>query len=170
MNLMSGQISFFNDLGISYSLLKVESNNYSLPCILYTPRMNIAELSSACSFSLSSPIHIGYKISSTKFGNEQPSFFLVNVPVLAQLNFGYKSLYDNEMPFGTSIGLGWAYTFTTLKSNIDGSNTALNGPQMSGSMKLLQGESFNICLGTHLQFVVNKSKSIFYGIDLFYAF
>jgi hypothetical protein len=57
-------------------------------------------------YLIQSELPQGYDENGTLFGEEKAPDFLVNVPLVAELNFGKDSTEDNENSFGGYFGGG----------------------------------------------------------------
>ena len=115
---LNAQNYFTSSIGVSYSQF---SNNQTLATatsfgIAASPRINVLEFTDGMSLSAGTHLEFGYLIQSelpqtydentqTYFGEKAPQF-LVNVPLVAELNFGKDATEDNENSFGGYFGGG----------------------------------------------------------------
>lgn len=102
-----GQISFSHAVGISIFRL--------IPAITYSPRLNLVQLNKETNLSLGTHLAYGfrpYKDASGPIKN-QGSFFVYEVPLVAEINFGCGSSPQSNSNIGGFFGIGYAVNKTS---------------------------------------------------------
>ncbi len=117
---LNAQNYFTSSIGVSYSTF---TNDKTLATatsfgIAASPRINLLDFSEGMSLSAGTHLEFGYIIQSESpqrydeftdtyiGGEEKAADFLINVPLVAELNFGKDSTEDNENSFGGYFGGG----------------------------------------------------------------
>lgn len=100
---LNAQVSFSHSVGLSYFNCTI----IGVPAIVYSPRVNLVELSDNATVSVGSNIGIGGN------GNSRDGFsdVLLNLPLLAELNLGTKANPDNDGNIGGFVGAGFGFNY-----------------------------------------------------------
>lgn len=117
---LQAQLSYMHSGGGSLLVVRATENNITrgigMPALTYNPRLNLA-FSPEFSFSATSyPSISAVGFFSGDGGNE--GTIGLDVPVLAQLNFGQHATPESDFPIGGYVAVGWGYTLIAGSSDI----------------------------------------------------
>ena len=144
----------------------------------YFPRFNFLETESL-SVSVGIPLSIGIlaTTSSTSdyYGNYNSSIgFVINAPLIVNLNMGRGSTKDNRQKFGYFFGAGFGYHHGDFLSDIYDSNTGTYissysyntyGPAANAGVRLGVGRAYkNIEIRLSYMKGLNESKPSIFGL------
>ncbi len=155
------QVTFSHAAGASFYV----GGQASAPGIMYSPRVNILEISDALSFSLGTHLGLGLTFNS----QEGASSFALDIPLVAELNFGSKATPENEESFGGFVGAGYGISKIGSAGAFGADSNDASGPVFNAGIRTVIA---NIPVGLRASFLLNlKSgyKSVF-GIGAFYTF
>lgn len=91
------------------------------PGIVYSPRINIVELGDNANISVGSHLGLGFSFSGgvdSQSGASSSSSFLLDLPVVAEINIGHAKDNDNHSGFGFFAGGGFSYN--RMSVSVDG--------------------------------------------------
>jgi hypothetical protein len=141
-------ITFSNAFGLGI-LAGEEGMGYGS---VYSPRLNIINLTNGLTASLGSHIGLILNTNRDNSGATKQSFIGFELPIMLELNLGRSSHPLNLSSFGGFIGLG--YGFSTM-------NQAEPGEAMTKGMFLVGGCRFKGDWGIKLSYLENFNKNIF---------
>ena len=159
-----GQISFSHSLGGSVYL----SENVSAPGILYSPRLNFLELGDEITVSVGTHLGLGFSLNADSQGGGSGSFAL-DLPVVAEINFGQGANPDTQSSFGGFAGLGFGISKMGASDAMgDGYNDAA-GVVINGGLRAIIRDK---AVGLRVSYLLNikKDNSSVLGVGLFYTF
>jgi len=99
VQLSLGQVSFSHSLGGAFYM----SSLASAPGIMYSPRLNVLEMGDEMTFSVGTHLGLGMSFNSQEGANS----FALDLPIVAELNFGLAANPDTKSSFGGFAGLGF---------------------------------------------------------------
>jgi hypothetical protein len=94
-----GQISFSHSIGGSYYMC----SSTAAPGIMYSPRLNLIELDDEMTISIGTHFGLGFALNS----REGASSLALDIPLVAEFNFGHAANPDTRSSFGGFAGLGF---------------------------------------------------------------
>ena len=152
--------------------------------LTYFPRFNFLE-NETISVSVGIPVTLGVTASYTNSYNGYDSYsassvgFVVNAPLMINLNMGRGSTKENESRHGFSVGVGFGYhhgDFITAENDgYDDYNTSKStntfGPAASAGYRIGVGRMHrNIEVRFSYMKGVSKDKASIYGIGAMFNF
>ena len=155
----SAQVSFSHSLGASFYFSEVTSS----PGVMYSPRLNFIELGDEV--TVSAGTHIGAWLD---FNSRSGGSYSVDLPVVAEINFGHASHPDTKSKFGGFAGLGYGYNQMATSDNFGSSfNTAI-GPVVNGGLRFIINENPIGLRGSYL-LNTNAGNADVISVGLFYT-
>lgn len=139
--------SFMNSYGGTFSVVQgkdKESGNGSYKTVLlemcgtYFPRYNLSE-SDNSSLSLGIPFSAGIGTVN----NSDGVAFSVDVPLMADYNFGCDAIPESESGAGGYVGAGFGYNYTSASSYFGSSNLSSYGPIIHAGVRLVVSQKFS---------------------------
>lgn len=110
LNESKAQNDFMQSFGVSYHIYQSNQtipSKFALYGVNYTPRLLLLPISDLGGLSVASPIGAGLSLSN----NPNFNFFMLNVPIVAEIAFGHQADLDNDFPVGVFAGLGFEYSY-----------------------------------------------------------
>lgn len=156
-----GQISFSHSLGVSY----YSSSLASAPGIMYSPRINFIELSDETTISAGTHLGLGILYNS----GEGASSFVLDLPIVAEINFGHGANPDTESSFGGFAGLGFGISKISSASAFGTDYNNAAGIVINGGIRTIIKEK---PLGLRVSYLLNTKEGYknVIGIGVFYTF
>jgi len=139
---------------------------------LYSPRLNLAELGNDMTFSVGT--HLGLGLSGgTNSQTGAEGSFLLDLPLMAELNFGHAANSDSRADWGGFAGLGYGYNtmaysentaFGTVSGSSSSSGLVINAGIRTKAIK-------DISCGLRVSYMINfkTGGSDVFGIGAFYT-
>ena len=168
-----GQASFSHSLGAAYyvSTSTVITENYEStstigsPAILYSPRINMVELGREMTVSVGTHLGLGFMLDT----NSGSASFAMDLPVVAEINFGHGAHADTRSSVGGYAGVGYGINRLGGGSNFDGVSTnKASGPVLNGGVRALIN---GVPVGFRLSYLLNMEEGgNVAGIGAFYTF
>jgi hypothetical protein len=144
-----GQSNFNHAIGLSLY------GYDGIPALTYSPRWNIQKWNDNTTLSIGT--HFGLN-----FGIYTNDIYVLDIPIMMELNFGHGSHSQNEHNVGQFIGLGYGY------SEIDEMDISDGIVFNAGIRKKLMGESFGLRV-SYLYNLRSTGGDVF-SFGLFYTF
>jgi hypothetical protein len=157
-----GQVSFSHSIGASI----YASSGASAPGIMYSPRLNLVNLGEETTLSLGT--HLGLGISGFNSRDGGGGGFALDLPIVAELNFGHGAHKDTKSDFGGFVGLGFGASILGDAGAFgDGYNEAV-GLVINGGLRAFMG---NLPVGARVSYLVNATEGYgnVFSIGLFYS-
>ncbi len=120
----ASKISYMHSLGASYMVGISESSFIGMAAATYHARLNCLVSSESVSFSIGVPLSIA---ASTERGE-----LAIEIPIVANINFGHFSTKDNSSNFGGYLGAGYGFNSMTYSSSTS-FGVFSGGEQFSGT-------------------------------------
>ena len=163
---LSAQTEFMHSLGGKYFFYG-NSDGFSSAGILYSPRLN---LTSTGNSAISVGTHLGLGFSLHAGAGGSASSLVLDIPLVAEYNFGYGSSRESESGFGGFLGAGYGIHRVSLNVEGEGGAATIHGPVFTGGIR------FNIpavgpleLSGSYMLDLKNKdAKSNILGISVSY--
>jgi len=158
------QVSFCHSIGGS---LYINSETAGF-AILYSPRLNLAELNDESTISIGT--HFGFGLSGSVNSQDGGSGTVtVDAPLMVEYNYGLAANPDEDDDFGFFGGVGFGYnlmggTDDTFGGTYGGSSA---GPVLNAGVRVMIAEH---PLGARLSYLINvkNNGASTVGIGLFY--
>ena len=156
-----GQMSFSHALGVAY----YSSSNATAPGVTYAPRLNFLELGDELTVSVGT--HLGLGIAGSS--REGASSFALDLPLVAEVNFGHAANPDANSSFGGFAGLGFGISKIGSAGAFGADYNDAAGPVFNGGVRMLIKER---SLGVRISYLLNTKDgfSDVLGLNLFYTF
>lgn len=155
-----GQISFSHAGGVA----AYGAGDVSAPAAMYSPRLNFVELADEMTISIGSHIGGGLAFNSREGANS----LALDIPIVAELNFGHAAHSDTESSFGGFIGAGYGISKIGDTSAFgSGSNDARGIVVNAGLRALIKEHS----VGVRVSYMLNTKeggKNVI-GLGAFYT-
>ncbi|AKP52277.1 hypothetical protein CA2015_2870 [Cyclobacterium amurskyense] len=168
-----GQVSFSHSLGAAYyvstsTIITEYSESTSTigsPAILYSPRINVVELGEEMTVSVGTHLGLGFS-ADTSTGSAS---FALDLPVVAEINFGHGAHADTRSSVGGYAGVGYGINRLGGGSDFDGVSTnKASGPVLNGGVRALIN---GIPVGLRVSYLLNMEEGgNVAGIGAFYTF
>lgn len=143
-----GQISFSHSIGGS---IYAATNNTSAGGIMYSPRLNILEIDDDLTLSIGTHIGAGMSFNS----REGASSLALDVPVMAEVNFGFASSSNSRSDFGGFAGVGYGISRIGDQGAFGTDYNEANGIVLNAGVR---GLVSNIPLGARFSYLLNSKK------------
>ncbi len=142
------QISFSHAIGISIY-------RYS-PAIIYSPRINLVQLNKETNLSLGTHLAYGFRPNSQISGNikNTGSFFVYEVPLVAEINFGCGSSPQAYSNTGGFFGIGYAVNETGRSPLPSGYYNEASGIYFNAGLRTITKKNY-LRLGLRLSYLKN---------------
>jgi hypothetical protein len=127
-----GSGEFMHSLGGKYFVYG-NTSGFTGGAILYSPRYNFASLGANSTVSAGTHLGIGFSLTAGPGGSA--SSLILDLPAVAELNFGYGSSKEAEGGFGGFIGAGYGLHRVTLSVDGYGSSATITGPVFGGGVR-----------------------------------
>lgn len=147
-----GQTSFNHAIGLSFY------GNEGIPGIMYAPRWNIAKLNDNTTLSIGTHFGINFEV----YSESSNSIYVLDLPIMMELNFGHGSHSNNEKNSGQFIGLGYGF------SEIDEFGSSEGIVINAGIRQKLKSESGGLRLSYLYNIKSNGGNVV--SLGLFYTF
>lgn len=159
------QVSFSHSGGLSFYWAG-QAASYS---VLYSPRLNLLEFGDEATFSIGT--HLGGWVSLSSRGSSDDAYVL-DVPIMAEVNFGQGAYSDTRGSFGGFAGVGYGVSFVGSSNSLGGgaSENMATGPVANiGIRTLISGQAVGLRL-SYLYNLNSNGDSDVFGLGLFYTF
>lgn len=162
--------SFSHSYGVTLSFLQGREtadgpykNLLIQKCGTYFPRYNLSEMENT-SLSVGIPLSAG--IGSVNNGDGV--IYSVDAPLVGDLNFGCKSMPDNENGFGGFVGAGFGYTYTNFASYFGSGNVSSYGPVVHAGIRFVISQKFSevLVVGGFYKFGIEAEKYKTFGFNI----
>lgn len=139
--------------------------------ILYSPRINFSSEGNS-TLSVGTRLGLGFSLQSGAGGSS--SSLVLDLPVLAEYNFGFGSTKEADGSFGGYIGAGYGLHRASYATNYVSGSATVHGPVFGGGIRALIGSIGAFELGASysldLKSKVKESKMNIFGISVSYLF
>lgn len=154
------QLSFMHAGGISFYNVSSGVNSSLSPALMYSPRLNLVNLSDKLTLSVGS--HIGLDAFLSSNGNQNS--ITLDLPIVAELNFGHGATKHSTSKFGGFIGAGYGFTSITTNADYEARGVLFNGG--------LRFVMFQKSFGIRTAYLINNLKNVsnVFSFGLFYTF
>lgn len=125
------QIEFNHSFGFGTYASLYSGGGYA---IVYSPRLNLVELSDELSLSVGTHLGAGLAGSANSRSGATGSFIL-DVPLLAELNLGHACSSNSSVGFGGFVGAGFGYNKMSYTDNFGSSDRAATGLVLNGGIR-----------------------------------
>ena len=161
MQLSFGQLSFSHSLGGSFYL----SSLASAPGIMYSPRVNFLQLNDELTVSAGTHLGLGIVYNS----REGASSFALDLPLVAEINFGHASNPETSSSFGGFIGFGFGISKIGSQGAFGADYNSASGLIFNGGIRAIIKER---PLGLRLSYLINTKDdfSNVFSLGMFYTF
>jgi len=102
--------------------------------IMYSPRLNVLALSDEASVSVGTHLGFGFSGSSNSQTGATGSFVL-DLPLLAEINLGHANSSNSSIGFGGFLGAGFGYHKAAYQDGIFSGNRAATGVVLNGGFR-----------------------------------
>lgn len=178
--------SFMHGVGVSIFVTKVPQTDVgAFGGVTYSPRINFVETESL-SLSAGIPLSIGmsgnyYYTDMNGYSSDYNSLrFMMNAPMIINLNLGAGSTKENEDRFGFFVGGGYGYhfgDFNVIKSDEygytyqDNTTIGVHGPAANIGIRIAVG-SHRKNIETRLSYMkgINEAKPSIFGMAALFNF
>jgi hypothetical protein len=142
------------------------SENSSGYGILYSPRLNLVELSDEVSLSAGSHVGLGFSGSANSQTGASGSFVL-DLPLLAEINFGHASSSNSSIGFGGFLGAGFGYNRMSYSDVFGSGDRAATGLVLNGGFRtnLIKEQSVTLRIS---YMMASDNKGDIIGLGLTY--
>jgi hypothetical protein len=178
--------SFMHGVGVSIYVTKINATDIgAFGGVTYSPRINFVETES---LSLSAGIPLSVGMSGTYSYNSMNGYtseynslrFMMNAPVIINLNLGAGSTKDNESRFGFFVGGGYGYhygDFNVFKIDENGylyqdnATLGVHGPAANVGIRIAVG-SHKKNIETRLSYMkgITEGKPSIFGMAALFNF
>jgi hypothetical protein len=125
------QVEFNHSVGGGLYASANSGGGYAL---VYSPRLNLTELSDELSISVGSHLGAGLEFSSNSRSGSSGSFIL-DIPVVAELNFGHACSSNSSAGFGGFVGAGFGFNKMSYDNGIFSSDRNATGVVINGGFR-----------------------------------
>lgn len=127
------QVSFSHAGGLKLLLAFSENDLASPVGVVYSPRVNIIDLSDNATVSLGTHATVAFSFTAGTNGSSSSGTF--EIPIVAEYNFGLKSTNKNDNNLGFYLGGGYSF-FDSSDFRTDSS-----GPTFTGGLRFFMGDA-----------------------------
>lgn len=177
--------SFMHGVGVSIFVSKVESSDIAAYAgFTYSPRINFLETESF-SVSVGIPLSVAtsgsYSYNSrTGYTSESSMRFLLNAPLIVNLNMGAGSTRETESRFGAFIGGGFGYNYGNFNvTETDEYGNTYEDEALFGTYGPAANAGFRIAVGSNQKNIetrfsymkgITHSKPSMFGLAALFNF
>jgi hypothetical protein len=165
-NIVNAQVSFSHSAGGGVYVGSSDAG-YAL---MYAPRLNVVELGNEMNLSVGTNIGLGFSGSSNSQTGSSGSL-LLDLPILAELNFGHAADENANSDFGGFAGVGYGYN--KMASSVEtiygtaSSNTSSAGVVFcAGFRGLIKDQSLDLRVSYMLNMKTGGAN--IFGLGVFY--
>jgi hypothetical protein len=161
-NVSNAQVSFSHSAGASAYV----GGQAAAWGINYSPRINLIELGDEMTLSLGT--HLGLGLSYNSRDGSGNSFTL-DLPLMAELNFGHASHPETSSSFGGFAGIGYGISKIGSSGTFGADYNNAAGLVINGGVRFLVAER---AVGVRVAYMVNfkaDAKNVI-GVGAFYTF
>ncbi|HCS19208.1 MAG TPA: hypothetical protein DIW47_01360 [Bacteroidetes bacterium] len=154
------QLSFSHSFGASIYV----SSLAAAPGLMYSPRLNFLELSDETSLSVGTHLGLGFSYNS----QDGAGSFALDVPLVAEINFGHGALPDTESNFGGFLGLGYGISRIGSDATFGADYNEAAGPVFNGGIRTY---IWDRPLGLRASYLINTKEGYanVFSLGLFYT-
>lgn len=160
------QISFSHATGAS---IYVTTESTSAWGFMYSPRLNILEISDALTVSVGTHIGLGLTANS----RQGASSLALDIPLVVELNFGNSCHPESDGNFGGFVGVGYGISKIGEQGALGFSDfNEANGLVVNGGIRLFIND---LPLGARFSYLINSKKdetqefADVYSLGIFYT-
>ena len=147
-HLLIGQVSFSHTVGGSiYS----STDNTGAGGIMYSPRLNFLELADEVTVSIGTHIGLGLSLNSRSGANS----LALDIPLVAEMNFGCASHPDASSGFGGFVGAGYGISRIGSQGAFGSGYNEASGLVFNGGIRT---ELLNFPVGLRVSYMINSLK------------
>lgn len=159
----NAQVEFNHSAGAGIYASANSGGGYAL---MYSPRLNLVELSDEMSVSVGSHLAFGLEFSSNSQSGSSGSFIL-DVPMVAELNFGHACSSNSSVGFGGFVGAGYGFNKMSYSDNFGSGDRSVTGVVINGGFRtnLIRESSVTVRLSYML---TTDGKGDVFGLGLTY--
>jgi hypothetical protein len=151
-----GQISFSHSIGASI----YASDEAMVPAGTYSPRINILQLGEELTVSAGTHLGLGLTYNS----NTGNGSYVLDLPIMAEINYGAASSVDSFKSFGAFAGIGLGISRLGNSDYFYSGYTKAHGLIVNGG---LRGDVLGQSLGLRLSYLSNFSDDLLTGGNVF---
>jgi hypothetical protein len=143
--------SFMQGAGVAIFVANVNNSDPAVVAgLTYSPRFNFVEMENM-SVSVGVPLTVGVSGYYNSMDDENSSLsFMVNVPLMINLNVGAGSTKENERRFGFFVGAGFGYHLGSFTTNTtDGYGDEFSSYSAKSSYGPAANAGVRIAVGSH---------------------
>ncbi|MCI5058398.1 MAG: hypothetical protein MRY83_19965 [Flavobacteriales bacterium] len=157
-----GQLSFSHSLGGAYYATSITG----APGIMYSPRLNFMELSDETTVSIGTHLGLGVVFNSRDGGSNS---YVLDLPIVAEINFGLAANQDTRSSFGGFVGLGYGFNRIGADSTFGSDFNEGSGVLFNGGLRAIIKER---PLGLRVSYMLNSDEEFedVISVGLFYIF
>lgn len=155
--LANAQVSFSHAAGMSFFV----GGEAATPAFMYAPRLNVVEFGDEATLSVGTHLSAWIVLSSR---NPSSNAYALDIPLVAELNFGHGAHPDADSDFGGFVGLGYGISFLGGNNN----ENSASGPVANIGARMYIADK---PVGLRLSFLYNteeEGENVF-GLSLFYT-
>lgn len=127
---VKAQVEFNHSAGFGLYASET-SSGYALQ---YSPRLNLLELSDEMSLSVGSHLGVGFSGSVNSQTGGSGSFVL-DLPLMAEVNFGHASSTNSSVGFGGFLGAGFGYHKASYDDGFSSGDRGATGLVFNGGFR-----------------------------------
>jgi len=157
-----GQISFSHAIGGSYYFASLTE----APGIMYSPRINLFELSDELTISVGTHLGLGLVSANSREGARS---FAFDLPIVAEVNFGHGANRDTKSLIGGFAGLGYGISKIGSAGTFGADSNDARGLILNGGVRVIIQER---SIGLRLSYLLNTKEGYenVTGVGLFWTF
>ncbi len=155
-----GQVSFSHSVGIA----GYQAGDVSAPGALYSPRLNFMELGDNMTLSIGTHLSAGFDFNS----REGASSLALDIPIVAEVNFGHAAHPDAESSFGGFLGAGYGISKIGDSGAFDSGYNDARGFVFNGGLRAsLKDRS----VGLRVSYMLNTNEGYnnVFGLGAFFT-
>jgi hypothetical protein len=158
---ISAQTSFSHSLGGTAYI----SPNVDGIGITYSPRLNVVEIVDEVTLSVGTHLGLGFNFSSDREGSSNS--FVLDLPIVAELNFGHGANPDARSSFGGFVGFGYGISKMGAEDDFGVGRNDAAGLIVNGGIRAIIMER---PVGLRVSYLLNSksgAESVL-GVGIFY--
>ncbi|MBC7383314.1 MAG: hypothetical protein H7296_10050 [Bacteroidia bacterium] len=169
---VKSQVSFNHSLGVSTYFALSTNATASGYGIMYSPRLNFLELADETTLSVGTHLGLGFSGSANSQSGSSGSF-LLDAPLMVELNFGQAANPDASSSFGGFGGIGYGFNAMAQSSNTAFGNSSstfsASGIVFNGGLRAVIRDR---SVGARVSYMLNMTSggANVIGIGVFYTF
>lgn len=158
----NAQVSFSHSIGASAYI----GGDVAAWGLNYSPRVNLIELGDEMTLSLGTHLGLGMSYNSREGSNNS---FTLDLPLMAEINFGHASHPETSSSFGGFGGIGYGISKIGSSDEYGGTYNNAAGLVINGGVRFLVKER---SVGARIAYMINfksDAKNVL-AVGAFYTF